>query len=43
MSFDCSGWGRGSYYGRRIAALNDKNTIRPMKKGATKTKKKAMK
>ena len=30
-------------YGRRIAALNDKNTIRPMKKGATKTKKKAMK
>ena len=26
-------------YGRRIAALNDKNTIRFMKKGATKTKK----
>jgi hypothetical protein len=26
-------------YGRRIAALNDKNTIRAMKKGATKTKK----
>ena len=26
-------------YGRRIAALNDKNTIRFMKKGATKAKK----
>jgi len=26
-------------YVRRIAALNDKNTIRFMKKGATKTKK----
>ena len=25
-------------YGRRIAALNDKNTNRPMKKGATKKK-----
>ena len=25
-------------YGRRIAALNDKNTIRAMKKGATKAK-----